>query len=50
MGNKIHVLELLRHSKPELQASFGVTNLALFGRAGVSRSKVLVRAAESYPA
>ena len=29
--NREHALELLRRSKPELQARFGVTRLALFG-------------------
>lgn len=29
--NRQHALELLRRSKPELQARFGVTRLALFG-------------------
>ncbi len=29
--NKQRVLELLSHSKPELQSRFGVTRLALFG-------------------
>ena len=29
--NRQHALELLKRSKPELQARFGVTGLALFG-------------------
>ncbi|MDX1587420.1 MAG: nucleotidyltransferase domain-containing protein [Oleiphilaceae bacterium] len=29
--NKKRALELLSHSKPDLQARFGVTRLALFG-------------------
>jgi len=29
--NRQHTVDLLTHSKPELQARFGVTRLALFG-------------------
>lgn len=29
--NRQHTVDLLTHSKPELQARFGVTGLALFG-------------------
>lgn len=36
--DKQHALDLLRRSKPELQARFGVTRLALFGSTARDRA------------